>query len=222
MLPTENSPTGFIFSLRISKMTILEKHIQNPFLQRLIHLQLPNHAVSSTNRRGPAKVTHEGRGTSQAALFTTLPLINCVYSGAMKDGRRSANPLPRKIFSRGVIVIKSEGTHVKKRTENQIGLQKAKRKQPNAAVALCTGGRTTRKKLYINLLLRATTWFSKGLTWHAKPTGAEINKQTCSGPHTFTLSDPMPRPKGARVPLAPAQPLLWKGQRRWAGKGSRH
>jgi len=40
--------------------------------------------------------------------------------------------------------------------------------------------------------------------------------------HTFTLSDPMPRLKEAHVPLAVAQPLLWKGHHRWAGKGSRH
>lgn len=151
--------------------------------------------------------------SSQAVLLTTLSLINCVYSGATKDGWRSANPLPRKIFSTEIIVIKSEGKHWQKLAENQhVHLSEGcgAEKNPSAGMVQSRrrgGGLHAQKSAE---LLPDFPSSSVELTWWHEPTAAGINKRVCfvaapseSREHTFTLSETMP-PRLAEGSPSPA------------------
>lgn len=62
VLPAETSPIAFIFPLRISKMTILGKQEDTkPLFATTDPPAAPKSHRELQNRRGPAKLTHEGR-----------------------------------------------------------------------------------------------------------------------------------------------------------------
>lgn len=165
-------PLGFAFSLLISK-TILEKQegikpfsavTHPPAAPTTLSRELQEMPWSSRSAQGhPWSQRQSFKTSSQAVLLTTLSLINCVYSGATKDGWRSANPLPRKIFSTEIIVIKSEGKHWQKLAENQhVHLSEGcgAEKKP-----LCWHGseQAAGRWTACTKICWATTWFSKQL-----------------------------------------------------------
>lgn len=224
-LPRESSPLGFVFSVQISKTMILQKQEDTKCLFAVTYppaaptksnCELQETLWSSQSTQGhPWSQRQHFEISSQAVLFTMLSLINCVYSGAVKDGLRSANTLPRKIFSTEVIVIKSDGKHRQKLTEKQRthlseDCRRGKKETPTLAWLRVHGGWTTCNKKYKNLVVRATTWFSKQLcgahvtlqaNWRGDKQESVLWGCTESREHTFTLSDAMPRPaKGSPSP----------------------
>lgn len=125
VLPTERNftPWIYVFPWQISKLMTLSEEEHTKSLFAVSHppaaptespWELQDTLCFSQSTQG-----HPWRSVLRSMLFTTLSFIICVYSGATKDGYRSANPLPRKIFSTAVIVIQSEGKHQQKLTAKQ-------------------------------------------------------------------------------------------------------